>query len=183
MPDEQFFEGMYQAGASRWFDMLGVNAPGYAAAPQISPDEVAATPSLGGQRWACFRHVEDIRRIMLKYGDANKQIGIMEMGWTTDTVHEDYEWHAVTQQQQAEYLAGAYWWARQHWQPWIGFMTTIYIADPYWTADDEEFWWAITAPGFPEPGLKPAFTALSGLPPWDSTLYSEPLEDSGSASN
>jgi hypothetical protein len=174
MPDEAFFEGMYNAGASRWFDMLGVNAPGYAAPPQMSPDEVAARPDMGGQRWASFRHVEDIRRIMLKHGDGNKQIGIMEMGWTTDTVHPEYSWFAVTEQQQAEYLAGAYWWARLNWQPWIGFMTSIYIADPYWTPDDEEFWWSITAPGFPEPGLRPSFTALADLPVWDAAMYSNP---------
>ena len=171
MPDDQFFEGMYKAGASAYFDELGVNAPGYAAPPQASPDVVAKTPAYGSQRWACFRHVEDVRRIMLEHGDSAKQIAIMEMGWTTDKIHPEYSWFAVTEDQQAQYLEGAYWWARLNWQPWIGFMTSIYIADPYWTTNDEEFWWSITLPGYPQAGLRPAFYELSRLPNWDSSLY------------
>jgi hypothetical protein len=73
----------------------------------------------------------------------------------------------VTEQQQAEYLAGAYWYARQHWQPWIGLMTTIYLADPYWTQEDEEYWWAVSYPEWPETRTRPAFDALMGLPDWD----------------
>jgi polysaccharide biosynthesis protein PslG len=184
MPDEDFLRGMYQAGAASSFDMLGVNAPGYAAPPQASPDEVANTAAWGAQRWACFRHVEDMRRIMLENGDGAKQIAVMEMGWTTDKIHPDYSWFAVTQQQQAEYLAGAYWWARLNWQPWIGFMSAIYIADPYWTPNDEEFWWSITVPNFPRPMTLPAFNALSKLPDWSADYSASqlpPPTDTGEA--
>lgn len=170
IPDDAFLQGMYDAGAAQYFDMLGVNAPGYAAPPATSPDDVASTPEWGGHRWAAFRHVEDIRQIMLANEDGHKQIAILEMGWTTDPIHSQYSWFRVTEEQQAEYLVDAYWWAYDHWRPWIGIMTTIYIPDPYWTADNEEYWWAITYPDWPETRTRPAYDALSQLPAWGQGL-------------
>jgi hypothetical protein len=39
----------------------------------------------------------------------------------------------------------------------MGFMTVIYIPDPSWTQQQEQYWWAITNPdGTP----RPAYTAL-----------------------
>ena len=174
IPDEEFIRGMYEAGAAEYFDMLGVNAPGYAAPPQVSPEEAASTPAYGGHRWNAFRHVEDIRRVMVEYGDGHKQIAVLEMGWTTDPVHPAYSWFRVSEEQQAEYLAGAYWWARLNWQPWIGIMTTIYIPDPYWTPEDEEYWWSITLPVWPDTIVRPAYEALSGLPDWSGDFYESP---------
>ena len=127
MPDDQFIEQMYQAGASPYFDILGVHAPGYKAPPEVSPAEVAANPDLGGQRFFAFRHVEDIRAIMERYGDADKQVAILEFGWTTDPIHPAYAWHAVTEQQQADYLVRAYQYAYEHWSPWISIMSTLSI--------------------------------------------------------
>lgn len=171
IPDTEFLRAMYQDGAADYFDMLGVNAPGYAAPPWVSPDEVAARPEWGGQRWASFRHVEDIRKIMLESGDGEKQIAVTEMGWTLDTVHPEYSWFAVTPEQQAEYLAGAFWWARENWQPWIGLMTVIYLADPHWTEQDEEYWWAINIPSEGEPATRPSYRTLRGLPDWSGNFY------------
>lgn len=164
MPDDLFFEQMYQAGAAPYFDLLGVHAPGYKAPPEMSPDEVAQNPDLGGQRFFAFRHVEDIRRIMEKYGDADKQIAILEMGWTTDPIHPEYAWHAVTEQQQADYLVRAYQYAYEHWAPWIGLMSMLTLADPAWTENDEQYWWAISYPDWPENRLRPAFKALQDMP-------------------
>lgn len=182
MPDEEFLKGMYDAGAGAYFDMLGVNAPGYAAPPQASPDEVANTPKWGGHRWAAFRHVEDIRKLMVAEGDGRKQIAILEMGWTTDPIHPEYSWFAVTEEQQAEYLLGAYWWARLNWQPWIGIMTTIYLSDPSWTPDDEQYWWAITGPEYPILSERPAAVALGTLPDWSDGFYDKWLSPDTSQS-
>jgi hypothetical protein len=166
MPDDEFIRGMYEAGAAQYFDMLGVNAPGYAAPPEVSPEEAASTPAYGGHRWNAFRHVEDIRQIMLMYGDGQKQIAILEMGWTTDPVHPEYSWFRVSEEQQAEYLVNAYWYAYEHWRPWIGIMTAVYIADPYWTPEDEQYWWSISLPNWPETITRPAYDALGELPDW-----------------
>jgi hypothetical protein len=164
MPDDQFIEQMYEAGASPYFDILGVHAPGYLAPPEASPDEVAAKPELGGQRFFAFRHVEDIRAIMAKYGDADKQVAILEFGWTTDPIHPEYAWHAVTEQQQADYLVRAYRYAYDHWSPWISIMSALSMADPAWTEDDEQYWWAISYPDWPENKLRPAYAALQAMP-------------------
>lgn len=163
IPDDDYFQALYDAGAAPYFDLLGVNAPGYLVPPWTDPAEVAAIEALGGHRWNSFRHVEDIREIMVRNGDADKQIAILEMGWTTDPLHPQYSWFAVSETQQAEYLVGAYNWAKAHWRPWIGLMNTIYIADPFWTPDDEQYWWAITRPSYPEPDLRPAYYALQKM--------------------
>jgi hypothetical protein len=84
IPDMDYLIQMYEAGAAPYFDALGVNAPGYKAPPEVSPAEAAATAAYGGQRFFCFRHVEDMRQIMVEHGDGDKQVMVLEMGWTTD---------------------------------------------------------------------------------------------------
>lgn len=167
-PDEMFLTEMYRAGAAQYYDVLGVHAPGYKSPPDLSPDD----PSLDHQRWQSFRHVEDMRAIMVANGDGAKQVAVLEFGWTTDTrdtvmdhgtaVPNDYRWFAVSEQKQAEYLVGAYRYAAQHWRPWIGLMLMIYLPDPNWTKDREEYWWAITEPGY-APRIKPAFIDLANM--------------------
>ena len=61
-------------------------------------------------------------------------MAMLEMGYTTDVrPGSPYAWFAVDREQQATNLVGAFQCARQHWQPWMGFMTVIYIPDPAWT--------------------------------------------------
>lgn len=157
LPDPEFLQGMYDAGAAEYFDVLGVNAPGYAASPETSPAGAAET---WGHRSFTFRRVEDMRDVMVANGDEEKQVAILEMGWTLDEVNEGYSWHAVDAQTQADYLVRAYEYARENWQPWIGLMTTIYIANYTWTEENEQYWWAITLPdGTP----RPAYHALKEM--------------------
>src|SRR5205085_973011 len=49
-------------------------------------------------RWITFRHVEDIRALMVAYGDGDKQVAVTELGWTSDDTHPDYSWFAVDEQ-------------------------------------------------------------------------------------
>lgn len=164
MPDTDFLQGMYEAGAAAYFDVLGVNAPGYKAPPETAPAFVADPANdLGGNAWAAFRHVETIRAIMVANGDEAKQVAILEMGWMRQQEYfPDYQWHGVTEQQQADYLVGAYEYAREHWQPWIGLMTTIYIADYDWQPEtNEQYWWSIVLPDG-TPTL--AYEALRAMP-------------------
>jgi polysaccharide biosynthesis protein PslG len=161
MPDDTFIRRMYEAGGANYFDVLGVHA-GYLNPPERSPDEVEADPQWRA-RWTTFRRVEDIRQIMIEYGDQAKQMAILEMGWTTDTIHPEYAWFAVTEEQQADYLVRAYRYAREHWSPWVGLMVTIFIADPAWTEQNEQFWFAISRPSFPDSDLRPAYEALKEM--------------------
>ncbi len=161
MPDIEYLTAMYEAGAAPYFDLLGVHAPGFLYPPETSPDEVAENHD--GHRFFCFRHVEDAREVMARYGDEDKQIAVLEMGWTTDPVHPGYAWFAVTEEEQADYLVRAFRYAKENWSPWIGLMTVISIADPRWTEDDEQYWWAITDPDWPETHVRLAYEALRDM--------------------
>lgn len=163
MPDVEYLVSMYEAGAAPYFDLLGVHAAGFRAPPELSPAEAAADPYYGGQRFFCFRHVEDLREIMVRYGDEDKQVAILEMGWTSDPHNIDYAWFAVTEEQKADYLVRAFRYARENWQPWIGPMFVLSIANPFWTSEDEQYWWAITEPDWPETRVRPSYEALAAM--------------------
>jgi hypothetical protein len=160
-PDDDFLVAMYEAGAAPYFDLLGVHAPGYAAPPETAPEAAAETPAYGGQRFFTFRRVEDLREIMVRYGDAHKQVALLEFGWTTDPIHPEYSWFAVTPEEQADYLVRALHYAHEHWSPWMGPMFIWNIPDPHWTPENEEFWWGIVDPFHWEEGAtRPAYEAL-----------------------
>jgi polysaccharide biosynthesis protein PslG len=164
--DVQYLREMYANGAKDAFDMLGVHAPGFKAPPDMDPGEAARNPQFNNndpspenlRRAYAFRHAEDIRKIMEENGDGAKQVAIMEMGWTSDTrPNSPYAWHAVTEEQKAEYLVKAIQYAKANWGSWAGLMSIIYIPDPEWTPSDEQYYWSITNPdGTP----RPAYTAL-----------------------
>jgi hypothetical protein len=155
MPDDLFLQGMYDAGFQRYIDVVGLHAPGYSE-PERDPADAP-----GGHRFFSFRRVEDMRRIMIANGDAARQVALLELGWTTDRINPDYAWFAVDEQVQADYLVRAYAWAAGNWSPWVGLMSMIYIADPDWTEQQEQYWWAITTPGG---YTRPAYIALANAP-------------------
>lgn len=162
VPDERYLQQMYDAGLAGACDVLGLHAPGYNNPPEMSPEEAVADGQL---RWMVFRHVEDMRRIMIANGDAGRQVAILEFGWHTNPgIHPDYAWYAVDEATQAAYLVGAYRYAARHWRPWVGLMSAIYIADPAWTGQDEEYWWAVTTPGYgPDYGVRQAYIDLANM--------------------
>ncbi|HLU08512.1 MAG TPA: hypothetical protein VK003_02520, partial [Oceanobacillus sp.] len=139
-PDDVYFQQMYDAGFQQYIDVVGVHAPGYTA-PEVDPADAP-----GGNRFFSFRRVEDMRRIMVANGDAARQMAILELGWTTDQIHPDMAWFAVTEEEQARNLVAGYQYAAEHWRPWIGLMSMIYMANPAWTQADEQYWWSIITP-------------------------------------
>jgi hypothetical protein len=169
IPDLEYLRQMYAAGAGNYFDMLGVHAAGYKAPPEADPAMVARDSALTNndpspverKRTYAFRHVEDYRKVMVENGDGEKRIAILEFGWTSDPRPDSpYHWHAVTEEQKARYIVDAYRYARQNWRPWIGVMSLIYICNPQWTPEDEQYYWCITdEQGNP----RPAYEALKAL--------------------
>jgi hypothetical protein len=173
MPDIYFYQGMYDAGAAPYFDSLGVHAAGYKSPPEIDPAEVAADPALTNgdtspeqlRRVYAFRHVEDVRDLMVRNGDQAKKIVILEVGWTIDPRPDSpYFWQAVSPEQQDKYLQRAYAYAETHWQPWIGVMSLIYIAHPSWHWGHEETYWSIVYPGYPDLRTSPAYYGVLTMP-------------------
>jgi len=154
IPDDLFLRQIYQAGGRRYFDLLGVNAPGFKAPPEVSPEQVAKSPLWGEHRAFSFRRVEDLRHIMVEKGDEAKKVAITEFGWSTN----EHRWHAVTEEEQADYLVRAYRWARENWSPWARMMVAPPLADPGWTESDEGYF--LTCP---DGSLRPAYEALKAM--------------------
>jgi polysaccharide biosynthesis protein PslG len=153
--DLQYLQWMYQAGFKGRVNHDVLGAHGNTQAPCVSC----------GLNWLpafrhpsfYFRRIEQLRDTQVSHGDADRQVWLLEFGWTTDTVHPQYSWLAVSQDQQASNIVQAYQYARANWSPWIGVMGLWTLADPGWTTDREEYWWAITNPdGTP----RPAYTAV-----------------------
>jgi hypothetical protein len=173
MPDIYFIEGMYEAGAAPYFDVLGVHAPGYKSPPEADPGEVAKDPALTNgdsapeelRRVYAFRRVEDLRQVMVDNGDAAKKVAVLEFGWTVEPrPNSPYYWHRVDEITQAQYFERAYQYAIDNWQPWIGVMSLIYIANPSWHMDMEETYWSIVYPFYPELRAAPAYHGLKKQP-------------------
>ncbi len=108
--DLAFYERMYLAGAQSYFNALGVRVDGYNNPPADTPQSsTVATTTYKGHTSFYFRHYEDVRLIMVKYGDTAKNIWITSAGWASSPeVIEGMEYAAdVTEQQQSEYLIEA----------------------------------------------------------------------------
>lgn len=162
VPDDQYLQQLYDLGFQQYADVVGMHAPGFDA-PEVGPDDAVAK---GGQRWMSFRRVEDLRKIMVRNGDAARQAAILETGYTTDSVHPEYAWFAVDEATQADYMRRAYAYAAEHWRPWMGLMSSIYMAKPVWTEDNEEYWWSFTQTHLDKgyTVVRPVVTALARMP-------------------
>jgi hypothetical protein len=176
MPDLKFYQGLYDAmkkNSDGYFDMLGVHGAGYAVSPETDPQVVATDPKLNNndpsptelKRVYAFRHVEDVRDLMVRNGDGDKRVVVLEFGWTTDPrPNSPYYWHGkgagIDQSIQGEYLVRAYKWAAEHWQPWVALMSGIYMPDVNWTKEDEQYYWSIIKPDYPDYGWRPAYIDL-----------------------
>lgn len=167
VPDVDYLKQLYAAGAKGYFDVLGVHGAGFKAPAEISPEDVGKDPKYNHGEGAkgrvyCFRHVEDLRAVMVENGDAAKKVAVLEFGWTTDNrPGSPYGWHAVTPEEQANNLVAAFKYAKDNWSAWIGPMIVIYLADPLMTSDQEQYYWAVTNPdGTP----RPAYSALKAMP-------------------
>jgi hypothetical protein len=138
--DAQYLQWLYDAGLKGKYDVLG--AHGNVQAPEVDAP-LNSLPNFKHPSFY-FRRIEQLRDLMVKNGDADKRMWLLEFGWTADTQHPNYAWFAVTEDKKSANILRAFDYARQHWQPWIGVMTLWTLPDPSWTHDREEYWWAIT---------------------------------------
>jgi hypothetical protein len=160
-PDDQFLQWMYDAGLSGHYDMLGMNANAQVADPTAAPGSVPGFED--GSFY--FRRVEQLRAIEERNGDLSP-VWLMEYGWTSDTVHPDRAWYAVSEDQKGANIMAAMSYARANW-PWMGVMTLWGMPDPSWTPDREEYWWMVSNPdGTDRPALDDLISAaqLNTLP-------------------
>ena len=150
-PDDQYLTWMFEDGLKGNYDVLGVNANVQCPCVSPEPGSVAGFehPSF------YFRRTEQLRKIQEDSGDADKQIWLMEFGWTTDPINPGYAWYRTTEARKAELIVEAFKFARATWAPWIGVMTLWTVADPHWAPADEQVWWSVTNPdGSPRPAYE-----------------------------
>jgi hypothetical protein len=113
-----FLQRMYDAGAGRCFDILSAQGYGLFSGPtdhRLRPRNVN------------FSRPLYIRDLMVKNGDAAKQIWISEMNWNAvpDSV-ADKRFGQVSLETQAQYLPMAYDRIQREW-PWVGVAFTWFF--------------------------------------------------------
>ncbi len=155
--DVIYTQWMYDAGAKPCFDALGAHGAGYKSPPWVGPGELMTSSQWGGDHTFGMRRVEQLRDVMVRNGDAAKQVWLTEFGWSSDPIHSAYSWHRVTEEQKADFIVEAYRFAYLNWQPWIGVMVLWNVSNPDWTENREEYWWSVTNP---DGTTRPAYDAL-----------------------
>jgi hypothetical protein len=151
--DLEYLKWMYAAGLHGKFDVLGAHANTQAPEVGVPLGSLKDFPHPSFY----FRRVEQLRELMVEGGDTAKRIWLLEFGWTSDTLHPNYAWFAVSENKKADNLVSALRYASEHWAAWIGVMSVWTLPDPTWDKDREEYWWAIANPdGTP----RPAYTRI-----------------------
>jgi hypothetical protein len=124
--DMRYYRAMYayQNGIIRnYFDVQAVH-PGGAANPPDTLWPDAPSPAEG---WTTdptfyFRHIENVRDLMVEFGLGDHQIWITEFGWATQNSSPGFEFgYQVSDQQQADYIVGAMRRTKEQY-PWVGNM-------------------------------------------------------------
>jgi polysaccharide biosynthesis protein PslG len=153
--DVEYLQWLFNAGLKGGvnYDVLG--AHGNTQAPEVEVP-LNSLPNFPHPSFY-FRRIEQLRDVQVRNGDANRQIWLLEFGWTSDTIHPAYSWFAVTEEKKAQNIVKAFQFARQNWSPWIGVMTLWTLPDPNWPQEREELWWAITNTDGTQ---RPAYTAV-----------------------
>lgn len=137
MPDLDYLEAMYEAGAEDYFDILAANAFGFDLPPEDPPNLDVLN----------FRRVELQREIMEEYRDGDKAIWFNEYGWNAAPAHfrdEDLIWKRVSEEEQAEYTLRGIAFARENW-PWAGVFDIWYFRQTgqQYTPDDAAYYFRI----------------------------------------
>jgi hypothetical protein len=183
LPDAEYLEAFYtyRGGIVRhYFDAQAVH-PGAAANPPETlypqnPSVIEGCEPSPNHCWNddpthYFRHIEDIRALMVSHGLGDRQIWITEYGWATQNDTPNFEFGRFTSfEQQADYIARAITMVYQQYRdedgkPWVGAMFL-------WNMNFAVLWGAQGDPlneqaSFsllnPDWSPRPAFIMLQGL--------------------
>ncbi|HLF26816.1 MAG TPA: hypothetical protein VJG32_10795 [Anaerolineae bacterium] len=121
--EREFLKEMIAAGAGNCLDAVGYHPYGFNDPHDTPPDGGACANGF------CFRGVEKIYELMQAHGLGGKQVWATEFGWLAEPpAHCQGQpewagrlWQIVSEQQQADYLRGAFEYADANW-PWMGGM-------------------------------------------------------------
>ena len=157
---QQFYQ--YQNGQyTKYFDVLGMHVSATNNPPdKMYPDD-PGTGDWSNDPSFYFRRAEQLHQVQVQHGDT-RPVWITEFGWTTKNEAKGYEYGAdVTPQDQADYLVGAFDWAKKNW-PWTTAMFVwnlnySVVSDP----SDEKYPWSVVNSDW---SPRPAYTALKNMP-------------------
>jgi GH35 family endo-1,4-beta-xylanase len=113
----------YNGGEIRdYFDVQGFHPASAANPPDTKfPEDPGNAPGWNDHPTHYFRHIEDVRQVMVDAGFSDRKIWITEMGWATQNNTPGYEYgNYVSLDQQAEYLEGALYRTLFQYSEWVG---------------------------------------------------------------
>ncbi len=132
IPDIRYLHEAYEYNDGEvkgYFDVLGAHVGGTHNPPDtLWPDNPGPFENWQNDSTFYFRHVENIRQVMVDHGDGGKQIWLTEFGWASidgivDTPSPGYEYAAnISAGLQGDYVAWALDIGRTQYQPWMGAM-------------------------------------------------------------
>ncbi|MCS6844741.1 MAG: hypothetical protein NZ528_10565 [Caldilineales bacterium] len=108
MDERLFLRAMLEAGAGQCFDVLAAHPYGFG-----QPPDAPRSANNG----LVMARVEDLRALLVEHGLRDRPIWATELGWTVDR-QGSQGWQAVSEEQQAAYLAQTLEVAAQRW-PWM----------------------------------------------------------------
>ncbi len=151
--DVLFLEGMYRAGAGRYFDVLSTMLYGLGQPPDSRRTDL---------KYLNFSRPILLRRVMESNGDGNKPIWISEYAWISlppDFAGDPSKniWgRSVDERTQARWLVEGYQRALAEW-PWMGVMCVWYFREPDPRPEEPANYFAIVRPDF---SPRPAYEAI-----------------------
>ncbi len=148
-----------------FFDVLGAHVAGSANPPDtLWPDNPSNAEGWTTHPTHYFRHVENIRDVMVAYGDEQKQIWLTEFGWASiegisTAAAAGYEYAAQNSAlAQGDYLAWALDIGRTQYQPWMGAMFVWNLNySTFNVAEDEKSAFSLVRPDW---GTRPSYRAV-----------------------
>lgn len=153
-----FLQKMYDAEAKNYFDIMSVMGYGLWTGPGDRRAE-------DGQ--VNFSRPQLIREIMVRNGDENKPIWLVEVGW--NALPEDFPGVAthgrVSEDLQARYTIGAYQRAQEEW-PWAGMLFYWHfrmVSDE--SRDQVVFYFRMADPDFTQQPVYRAYQEMATSPP------------------
>ncbi len=162
--DVEYLEAFYLYGDghyAQFFDIMGMHLNATNNPPDTTYPENPGPGEWSDHNSFYFLRGQDLRQVMSEFGD-DREVWVTEFGWTTENQAGGYEYGADnTEEDQANYLVGAFDVAREQ-MPWISGMfvwnlnfTTLV------TPEDEKYPWSVLNNNW---SPRPAYNALQEMP-------------------
>jgi hypothetical protein len=153
--DRTYLASVYDHGARGFFDAVGIHAYSYGDPTKCWTD------STGHNAKDAFCGLDEIHKVMVANGDADKQIWITEMGWSTcDNASAACYKSGVTEAQQADYMTKAFNTLDARY-PYVPVAVVYNFRNNAWQNDDPSDWEADTGLMTTQFVPKPAFFAVT----------------------